>query len=71
MISGVVFACAFQYTLAQIYEDFQSKTIWKYVLGFPLITVSIQTFVLIYIFPYETPKYLISKGDKDEAKKLI
>jgi hypothetical protein len=62
MISGVTFACAFQYILTQIFEDYENRFIWKYVFGFPFITLSIQTIVFLFIFPYDTPKYLISIG---------
>lgn len=71
MISGVTFACVFQYSLTQIFEDYENRFIWKYVFGFPLITVSFQTIIFLFVFPYETPKYLISKGEKQKAKELI
>jgi len=31
----------------------------------------IQTVVLLFVFPYETPKYLLSKGQDGEARRLI
>ena len=37
----------------------------------PLLTLSIQAMVLLFVFPYETPKYLLLKGKEDEARKLI
>lgn len=42
-----------------------------YIFGFPLITLSLQTAILLFVFPYETPKYFISAGDNAGALKLI
>jgi len=37
----------------------------------PFITLTIQALVLLFVFPYETPKYLLLKGKDDEARELI
>lgn len=63
MIGGVSFACIFQYVLSQYMNDLQCWVTWKYVMGFPLAPLIFQSIVLLFIFPYETPKYLISIGD--------
>lgn len=39
--------------------------------GITEITLLVQTVVLVLIFPYETPKYLLSIGKEEEAKDLI
>ena len=33
--------------------------------------MTIQTLVLLFVFPYETPKYLLSVKEDEKAKKLI
>lgn len=63
MIGGVSFACIFQYVLSQSMDDLECRITWKYVMGFPLVTLIFQSLVLLFIFPYETPKYLITIGD--------
>lgn len=39
--------------------------------GLPLVTVSIQTIILLFVFPYETPKYFLLHHQKSKAKDLI
>lgn len=39
--------------------------------GFPLVSILIQTFLLLFVFPYETPKYLLLNGRENEARELI
>jgi hypothetical protein len=57
--------------LKKINNDATGESFWFLIFGIPQITVSIQTIVLIFVFPFETPRYLISKGRKEDAKKLI
>jgi MFS family permease len=71
MTGGVAFVCVFQYVLAQVFEDKECWIIWPYVFGFPLVTLTLQTLILLFVFPYETPKYLIGIGDKAGARELI
>ncbi len=52
MSGGVAFSCIFEYLLAQYFEDKENRTIWVFVLGFPLITVAFQSLILLYVFPY-------------------
>lgn len=30
-----------------------------------------QSLILIFVYPYETPKYLLSLGKEEEARKLL
>ena len=30
-----------------------------------------QTLILLFVYPYETPKYLLSLGIEEEARKLL
>jgi hypothetical protein len=41
------------------------------VFGFSLITQIIQIIVLVFIFPYETPKYLLLNNEKKACEDLI
>lgn len=45
--------------------------IWYLILGFPLIPLILQTIVLLFVFPYETPKYLLLHHHKKKARELI
>jgi hypothetical protein len=56
---GVFFSFFFEYVLTKIANDPTGNDIWVIVFGFPIITIVIQTIVLIFVFPYETPKYLL------------
>lgn len=35
------------------------------------MVIIIQTIMLLFVFPYETPKYHLSRGEIEEAKELI
>jgi hypothetical protein len=37
----------------------------------PEITIALQSFTLLFVFPYETPRYLLSIRKEEEARKLI
>ena len=67
---GVFFSFFFEFILSQIFDDDGSK-IWWVVFGLTLVTVVVQTLMLIFVFPFETPKYLLLKGKEQEARKLI
>ena len=71
VVIGVSFGLFFTYLLKKITGDETCKDFWYLVFGFPLITIAIQTLVLILIFPYETPKYLLLIGKEQEARRLI
>lgn len=68
LTSGVVFACLFQYILSSVFEDPACYQIWPYIFAVPSLTALIQTINLLFVFPYETPKYHITKGEKEEAR---
>ncbi len=60
--AGVFFGCFFTYILKKVTGDETGKEFWYILYGFPEITVLIQTLVLLFVYPYETPKYLLLKG---------
>lgn len=48
-----------------------ASTTWKIISEFPLIIIVIQTAIFLFVFPYETPKYLYEKGEREKAANLI
>jgi hypothetical protein len=68
---GVFFGCIFAYALKKITGDETGKDFWEILYCFTEITILLQTIGLLFIFPYETPTYLLLVGKEEEAKKLI
>ena len=67
--SAQAFSYLFYYILDKITDSESIKWVWMS--EFLLLTVIIQTFVFLFIFPYETPKYLFEKNLFDPASSLI
>jgi hypothetical protein len=59
---GVVIAYLLTYVLKKITGDLSCESFWFIVFGVPQIVIMIQTILLIFVFPYDTPKYLLLKG---------
>lgn len=59
---GVFTGCILTYILKKVTGDPTCNDFWFIVFGLTEVTIAIQTIVLIFIFPYETPKYLLSVG---------
>ena len=57
---GVFFGPLFKYILVKATGDESCKDFWWIVFGFTQITLVVQTVLLLFVFPYETPKYLLS-----------
>lgn len=57
--------------LLKITGDASGKSYWYYVFGLPQAIFIIQTLLLTLVFPYETPKYWLSVGEIDEARRLV
>jgi MFS family permease len=68
---GTTSAYLFYYILSVTFSPERQEEIWYYVFGLPLITVSIQTVILLFVFPYETPKYFLLHHQKNQARDLI
>lgn len=68
---GTTSAYLFYYILLITFSAERQEEIWYYVFGLPLVTVSIQTIILLFVFPYETPKYFLLHHQKSQAKDLI
>ena len=61
---GVFFSCLLQYIfkLANGNNDDKEKDYWYILFGFTLVTVLIQTILLLVVYRFETPRYLLEKG---------
>jgi MFS family permease len=49
---GTTSAYLFYYILSISFSQERQEEIWYYVFGLPLVTVSIQTIILLFVFPY-------------------
>lgn len=65
---GVATAFLFYYILLIAVPPSGVDNIWYYVFGFPMVTLTLQSLILIFVFPYETPKYYLMHHDKIKAK---
>jgi MFS family permease len=68
---GIFVSCFLSFVLSQIYDDPTGSSYWRFIFAFSLVTLVIQTFALKFIFPFETPKYLIENNDESKARQLI
>lgn len=68
---GQFFGSIFAYVLTQITQDASGRSSWYYVYAFPQITLILQSLLLLFVFPYETPKYHLMRGEDAEARALI
>jgi hypothetical protein len=68
---GQFFGSFFAYVLSQITNDTTGRSTWYYVYAFPLLTIILQSLLLVFVYPYETPKYLLMNGKDEEARALI
>lgn len=44
---------------------------WRFIMGFPLITLSLRCFILFVYSNFETPAYLVSERKEAEAKEVL
>lgn len=52
-------------------KDNSGRAYWYLVFGLPQVVIVVQILLLLFAFPYETPKYHLSVGEEEEARKLI
>lgn len=52
-------------------ESVSSGNLWRYVLVFPSLFLMIQLFVLMYIYPYDSPAWLASENRIQEASQVL
>lgn len=62
---GVFTGCIFAYILKKATGDNSGESSWYIIFGLTELTVAIQTVILIFVYPYETPKYLLSIGKEE------
>jgi MFS family permease len=54
------------------YEQTADNHYWRFMVGFPIIFCLINIFVLLFVFTYDTPRYLyINKNNKEESKECL
>jgi hypothetical protein len=61
-------------TYAQVYlldKIMDVSTYWRILFAMPMFFIALQIYNFVYKYPYETPKYLISKGRTEEARILL
>ena len=51
--------------------DFAANHYWRFMLAFPLVTMTLQTVLLFLLYNSETPKYLYLNGHKQESRALL
>jgi len=52
-------------------EDNSGSQYWRFMLGLPLATLALRTFLLTTVFNLDTPKYLIMNDKPKEARKIL
>lgn len=65
---GVFFAYSFQLILKQFSTEVEH---WRYVYGFTLITISVQTLLLVFVYWEETPKYYLQHDREPECVRFL
>ena len=68
---GILIGYLLTYILKKITGDYSCQSFWQLVFAVPLITMLVQSLILIYVFPFETPKYWLLKGEREQAYKII
>lgn len=44
---------------------------WRYMFGFTLVTVLFQTVMLLTVYKYETPRYLLENNREQECRQVL
>lgn len=60
---GIILGYMLTYLLKKITGDYACESFWFIIFGVSLIPIFIQSFILIFIYPYETPKYLLVNNE--------
>jgi hypothetical protein len=68
---GVFFGQFLSYILKKITGDESGHDLWIIIFGFSLITQFLQVAALTFCYSYETPKYLLQEGKKEDCMKLL
>jgi MFS family permease len=62
---GVFTGCIFAYILKKVTGDSTGEKSWFLIFGLTQVTLAVQTAILVFVYPYETPKYLLSVGKEE------
>ena len=68
---GVLTGYLSTYLLKQMTGDYTCESFWPVVFAIPLLVILTQSIVLLCIFPYETPKYLLQQGQEEKAIEIL
>lgn len=68
---GIVSGTFLRYLLSAMFDDPHSDRTWWVLFGLPLVVLVLQTVLIIFVYPFETPKYLLLKNRKQEALQLL
>ncbi len=71
MSFGVFFGQFLSYILKKITGDESGIDFWRIIYGFTLITQLIQLIAMLFLYPYETPKYLMMQRRHEECRDLL
>lgn len=63
--SGIFFAFSFSMIVEKMFNDPTSEETWWIVFGFSLVILAFQSYTLVNVYNFETPKYLFLKS-RDE-----
>jgi len=68
---GATFGFVFSLMLSFIMNDTTGEKKWWIVFGFSLIILVAQSWLLVFKFNFETPKYLLLNNREEEARELV
>jgi MFS family permease len=68
---GTFFVQFLSYILKKITGDESGEEFWIIIFGFSLLTQTLQIVILVFVFPYETPKYHLLHHEKKACEDLI
>lgn len=71
LTGGVLFCQILSYVLKKATGDTSGESFWYIIFGFSLITQFIQLLILTFVFPYETPVYLLKAKKREECRTLL
>lgn len=70
MAFGVFFACLLQYIL-NLATNGDESSYRPYMFGFTLLTTTLQTVLLLTVYKFETPRYLLEKNREQDCKQVL
>ena len=69
---GFIIAFSLGFGTPEADEEKMESNYWRIMMGVPIIIATVQSFLLLTVFRYETPFYsLINKNNEEEAKTVL